>query len=106
MNMHMTENFDRKAFNALYETIVENGNTALKPLAPIPDRPHLYLVPKPAAEKPCPAPRFGLSRLAKWILGFVACFCIYAAVAGHAALIGDLIGCGAVAYFATLCLGE
>ncbi len=104
--MNYAEKMDRKEFAALYTSIVENGNTALKPLAPLPARPHLYLVPKPATEKACPAPRFGLRALGKCILGFVACFCLYAATTGSAALLGDLIGCGAVAYFAVRCLGN
>ena len=92
-------------FAEVYEMVMENGNTALKPLSPLPARPPLYLVPKsnaaeiPAEEKKCPP-------LGKYIIGFVSLFCLFSLLSGNGALVGDLVGAGAVAYFATRSLIE
>lgn len=106
MQAKINKNVDRKEFSKLYDSVMANGNTALKPLAPADARPHLYLVPPSPKEEASVPASFSLFHLSKIILGFVFAVCLLALCSGNGALVGDLLGCGAVAYFATLCLGE
>lgn len=104
MKTNRNASFDRENFTKIYEMVMENGNTALKPLAPLPSRPSLYLVPKPAAEEAAPAEKH--VSLGKYILGFVGLFCLFSVFSGNGALVGDLLGAGMVAYFAVRSLTE
>ncbi len=105
MKANKNTSFDRKNFTEIYEMVMENGNTALKPLSPLPSRPPLYLVPKPAAEEESIDAKQHTG-LGKYILGFVGLFCLFSILSGNGALVGDLLGAGAVAYFATRSLME
>ncbi|MBQ7036512.1 MAG: hypothetical protein IJN74_03365 [Clostridia bacterium] len=105
MKTRENSSYNRK-FAEVYEMVMENGNTALKPLAPLPARPNLYLVPKTdvaEAREDAPCRPHSLS---KYILGFVGLACLFALLGHSGALVGDLLGCGAVAYFATRSLVE